>query len=66
MESEWQNSDPDMDLSDTQACPPDRTRGLGHIQGPLKAHFIVKRFSLGALEIWQLPDTFDLFLIWLI
>ena len=64
MESEWQNSDPEMDLPDTQACPIERTKHwvLPHIQGPLKAHFIVKNFSLGVLEIWQFPDTFDLIL----
>lgn len=62
MESEWQNSDPNTDLSETQVYSTEKTKHwlLYHIQGPLKIHFIAKNFSFGALEIWQIPDTFDL------
>ena len=62
MESEQQNSHPNMDLSEIQACSTENTKHwlLHHIQGPLKIHFIVKNFSFGAPEIWQIPDTFDL------
>lgn len=70
MKSEWQNSDPNMDVSDPQACPREREQNcqcyLTHTQVPLKVHFMVKNFSLGALEIWQFPDMFDLILILLI